>query len=69
LRHEPSVEFVSLRLTQSTLAAPASHIIDWCCAEHYDRVQRLAVLREEGGDGLVDLRGTWPLADRAEAAS
>jgi ABC-type polysaccharide/polyol phosphate transport system ATPase subunit len=37
--------------------------------EHYDRVQRFAVLREEGGDGLVDLRGTWSVADRAEAAS
>jgi ABC-type polysaccharide/polyol phosphate transport system ATPase subunit len=36
--------------------------------EHYDRVQRFAVLREEGGDGLVDLRGTWALADRAGAA-
>jgi ABC-type polysaccharide/polyol phosphate transport system ATPase subunit len=37
--------------------------------EHYDRVQRFAVLREEGGDGLVDLRGTWSAVDRAEAAS
>jgi hypothetical protein len=37
--------------------------------EHFDRVQRFAVLREEGGEGLVDLRGTWSVADRAEAAS
>jgi hypothetical protein len=37
--------------------------------EHYDRVQRFAVLREDGGDGLVDLRGAWSVADRAEAAS
>ena len=37
--------------------------------DHYDRVQRFAVLREDGGEGLVDLRGTWALADRAEATS
>jgi ABC-type polysaccharide/polyol phosphate transport system ATPase subunit len=37
--------------------------------EHYDRVQRFAVLREDGGEGLVDLRGAWSVADRAEAAS
>jgi len=44
-------------------AAPASD------PEHYDRVQRFAVLREDGGEGLVDLRGTWSVAERAEAAS
>jgi hypothetical protein len=37
--------------------------------DHYDRVQRFAVLREEGGEGIVDLRGTWSVADRAKAAS
>jgi ABC-type polysaccharide/polyol phosphate transport system ATPase subunit len=37
--------------------------------QSYDRVQRFAVLREEGGEGLVDLRGTWSTGDRAEAAS
>jgi ABC-type polysaccharide/polyol phosphate transport system ATPase subunit len=37
--------------------------------EHYDRVQRFAVLREEGGEGLVDLRGSWSAVDRARAAS
>jgi ABC-type polysaccharide/polyol phosphate transport system ATPase subunit len=37
--------------------------------QSYDRVQRFAVLREDGGEGLVDLRGTWSAVDRAEAAS
>jgi ABC-type polysaccharide/polyol phosphate transport system ATPase subunit len=35
----------------------------------YDRVQRFAVLRVQGGEGVVDLRGTWTVADRARAAT